>query len=294
MTQNAFNKPLNAILFASPCFVLVFLFFVTPIMVSFYWAVHLESPFGGYSQFVGLQNFIELFSDDEFITIIMRTLIYMMVSSFLAISLSLILALAVDRGMRGISHVGSVFIWPKAFAAASVSIVFAFLLDSHMGLLSGITQHYPHFWNPRDNTLHAWIMIYIAGVWGNILFNFVVILAGLQAIPSTYHKAGAIDGAGPWRRLWDIQLPLITPQLFVTMLLEINQGLTSSFAIIQNMTEGGPRGETTLIIYKLYLDGFVGLDLSSAAAQTVIVLLLGLAIAGLQFLFLGKHIKYER
>ncbi len=201
MRQGYFHNTLHAMLFASPCLILVMLFFFTPILVSFYWAFHLESPFGGSTEYVGFDNFIELLSDGEFITVVIRTIIYMMISSFLAISISLILALAVDRGVRGTRHIGSVFIWPKAFAAASAGVVFVFILDPQMGFLAGFADKYPELWSPRDNTLHAWIMIYIASIWGNIPFNFVVILAGLQAIPNTLHKAAAMDGAGAWRRL---------------------------------------------------------------------------------------------
>lgn len=291
---NGYFKSWQGYLYASPCVIFLILFFITPIITAFYWSFHLESPFGGHAQYVGWGNYISLFEDGEFFNIIIRTIIYMVIAGVTVMTVSLALALAADRAIRGTTVAGNVLLWPKAFSVASVGVIFVFILDPRMGLMAPINEIYPDFWNPRTNVTHAWISLYIANIFGNIPFNFVILLAGLQAIPDTLHRAGALDGATPWRRLWDIQMPLITPQLFVTSLIEINQGLVSSFPLIETMTAGGPNDATVMITYKMYETGFVGLDLSGAAAQTMIVLLIGVTIALIQFKLFGKHIKYER
>lgn len=292
--EQGYFKSWQSYLYSSPCYVLITLFFITPIITAFYWSFHLESPFGGTAKYVGLSNYTMLLEDGEFPKIVLRTIVYMIVAGVTSMIASLALALSADRAIRGTITAGNILLWPKAFSVASVGVIFVFILDPKMGLLAPINEIYPGLWNPRINKTDAWISIYLANIFGSIPFNFIILLAGLQAIPSTLHRAGAIDGASPWRRLWDIQMPLITPQLFVTTLIEINQGLTSSFALIDTMTQGGPYDSTVMITYKLYETGFIGLDLSAAAAQTVVVLIIGVVIASIQFALFSKYIKYER
>jgi sn-glycerol 3-phosphate transport system permease protein len=137
-------------------------------------------------------------------------------------------------------------------------------------------------------------MLIAAHVWGGIPFNFVILLAGLQAIPPTLNQAAAMDGAGPWRRIFDVQLPMIMPQLFLTLVLEFTESVTSAFALVDTMTKGGPGGSTTLLVYKIYVDGFSGYDLSGAATQTAILMVMVIALTTAQFAFFGRHINYER
>lgn len=294
MNRQGVFSTIEGILFASPCLLLLVLFFITPVVTAVFWSFHLESPFGGSAEYVGWENYRTLFEDDDFWMVARNTIIYMVVAGATVMVISLALALAADRALRGSGIAGNILLWPKAFSIASIGVVFVFILDPQIGLLNGINAIYPDFWNPRQNTIHAWISLYIANIFSNIPFNFIILLAGLQSIPDTLHRAGALDGATPWRRLWDIQIPLITPQLFVTALIEINQNLTGSFALIETMTRGGPNESTVMMIYKMYEEGFLGLDLSYAATMTVIMIIMGVGISLLQFVLFGKHIKYER
>ncbi len=279
---------------SAPQLIVMFLFFYLPILLAFFWAFHLEQPFGGGSTFVGWQNFSRVLGSSEFWVSAGATILYMLVASGTSITVALILAFAADRAIRLSPIARNVFIWPKAIASASVGVIFLFIMNPFLGLLAPLNELFPGFWNPRTNPVHTYIMLFIANVWNAIPFSFLILLSGLQSIPDGIHKAGAIDGAGPWRRLWDMQLPLITPQLFIVIVLEIADSLSGSFGLIDTMTEGGPGGATNLLVYKIYVDGFEAYDLSGAATQTVILMALVAAITAVQYLFFDKKVQYDR
>ena len=279
---------------SAPQLLVMFLFFYLPVFLAFFWAFHLERPFGGGSQFVGMQNFERVLGDSEFWAALVRTLVYMVVASGSSIAVALTLALAADRAIRLSTIARNVLIWPKAIAAASIGVIFVFIFNPFLGILAPLNELYPGFWNPRVNSAHTWIMVYVANVWQAIPFTFIILLTGLQAIPNSLHKAAALDGAGPWRRLVDIQIPLLTPQLFIVVVLEIADSLSGSFALIDTMTEGGPGGATNLLVYKIYVDGFKAYDLSGAATQTTLLMIVVIAVTAFQFGFVEKRVKYER
>jgi len=277
----------------APILILIGLFFYLPVVLAFFWSFFLERPFGGGSDFVGLQNFARVLSDPEFWTALQRTLVFMIIAPVLAIGLSLVFALAADRGLRISNAARNIIIWPKAIAGASIGVVFVFIFNPFLGVFAPLNEVFPGFWNPRIDGTDAFITIVVAQVWNGIPFNFIILLSGLQAIPDTLTKAAAMDGAGPWRRIWDIQLPLLTPQLFLTFVLEFVGTVVEAFGLIDTMTQGGPGGATTLLIYKIYVDGFKAYDLSGAATQTVLLVMFVIIMVVLQFR-LERHVKYER
>lgn len=273
---------------------LIALFFYLPVYLAFYWSVTLERPFGGGSDFVGFANYARVLADPEFWRALRLTFVFMVTGSTLAILIPLILALAADRHIRLSQPARNVLVWPKGVAGASIGLVFVFIFNPFLGLLAPLNAAFPGMWNPRIDGADAFTMIVVAHVWGGIPFNFVVILAGLQAVPQVLHRAAALDGAGPWRRIRDVQLPLIAPQLFLAFVLEFTESTVGAFGLIDAMTEGGPGGATTLLVYKIYADGFRGYDLSGAATQTAILMVFVLALALFQFLILERRVRYER
>ena len=277
----------------APILLLILLFFYVPVFLAFFWSFFLERPFGGGSEFVGFQNFARVLSDPEFWNAMRRTLIFMVIAPGLAIGISLMLALAADRGLR-ISHAArNIIIWPKAVAGASIGVVFVFIFNPFLGVFAPLNELAPGIWNPRIDGTDAYATIVVAQVWNGIPFNFIILLSGLQAIPDTLTKAASMDGAGPWRRILDIQLPLLTPQLFLTFVLEFVGTVVEAFGLIDTMTQGGPGGATTLLIYKIYVDGFKAYDLSGAATQTAVLVTFVVIMVLLQFR-LEKYVKYER
>ncbi|MBB2713772.1 sugar ABC transporter permease [Rhizobium sophoriradicis] len=278
----------------APFMLLIVLFFYAPIFQAFYWSFFLERPFGGGSMFVGSENFVRVLSDPETWEAGWRTIVFMITGSSLAVLIPLILAVAADRKIRLSLPARNVLVWPKGVAGASIGVVFAFLFNPFVGVLAPLNSIVPGIWAPGIDGTDAFITLIAAHVWGGIPFNFVILLAGLQSIPRTMHQAAAMDGAGPWRRILDVQLPLIAPQLFLTLVLEFTERVTSAFALIDTITKGGPGGSTTLLVYKIYTDGFSGYDLSGASTQTAILMVFVVLLTAAQFLFLGRRINYER
>jgi sn-glycerol 3-phosphate transport system permease protein len=282
------------ILLVSPLMLLIVLFFYAPVFQAFYWSFFLEQPFGGGSEFVGVQNFERVLSDPEFWNASARTVVFMLTASSLAVVVPLMLAIAADRKIRLSLPARNVLVWPKGVAGASIGVVFAFIFNPFVGLLAPLNQMFPGLWAPGIDGTDAFITLIMAHVWSGIPFNFVILLAGLRSIPHTMYQAAAMDGAGPWRRILDVQLPLIMPQLFLTLVLEFTESITSAFALIDTITGGGPGGSTTLLVYKIYVDGFRGYDLSGASTQTAILMVFVILLAACQFAFIGRRINYER
>jgi len=276
-----------------PMLALIVMFFYIPVFLAFFWSFFLERPFGGGSEFVGFQNFRRVLSDQEFWRAMWRTLLFMVLAPGTAIGVSLVLALAADRGIRLSQPARNIIIWPKAIAGASIGLVFVFIFNPRLGLFAPLNDLFPGLWNPRIDGTDAYLTLLFAQVWNGIPFNFIILLSGLQTIPDSLTKAAAMDGAGPWRRIIDIQIPLLTPQLFLTFVLEFVGSVVEAFGLIDTMTEGGPGGATTLLVYKIYVDGFKAYDLSGAATQTALLMTAVAIMVALQFR-LEKRVKYER
>ncbi|MEH6693092.1 MAG: sugar ABC transporter permease [Pseudorhizobium pelagicum] len=292
--SSRFGNSWLPVLLVAPLMLLIVLFFYVPVFQAFYWSFFLEQPFGGGSQFVGLQNFERVLSDPEFWMAGWRTIVFMLTASSLAVVVPLMLAVAADRKIRLSLAARNVLVWPKGVAGASIGVVFAFIFNPFVGIMAPLNQLSPGLWNPGIDGTDAFITLVAAHVWSGIPFNFVILLAGLRSIPQTMFQAAAMDGAGPWRRIRDVQLPLIMPQIFLTLVLEFTESITSVFALIDTITNGGPGGATTLLVYKIYVDGFSGYDLSGASTQTAILMVFVIILAAAQFFFLGRRVNYER
>jgi len=294
LDSTMFRNRLLPVILVAPLFLVVLFFFYVPVFQAFYWSFYLERPFGGGSEFVGWANFARVLADPEFWKAGWRTLIFMATASVLAVVVPLVLAIAADRAIRLSLPARNVLVWPKGIAGASIGLVFAFIFNPLVGVMAPLNELSPGIWNPAFDSFDAYVTLVAAHVWGNIPFNFVILLAGLRAVPHTVIQAAAMDGAGPWRRIIDVQLPLIMPQLFLTLVLESTESVTSAFALIDTITKGGPGGSTTLLVYKIYLDGFASYDLSGASTQTAILMIFFILVAALQFALLGRRINYER
>jgi len=289
-----FSGRWTATLLLAPFLGLIFVFFYLPVFNAFYWSFFLEPPFGGPKSFVGWGNFARVLADPAFWDSLGKTLIFMAVGSSMAVGVPLVLALAADRKIRLSRPARNILVWPKAVAGASIGVVFNFIFNPFVGLLAPLNRLFPGIWNPGSDGVDAFIMLLVAHVWSGIPFNFVVLLAGLLAIPAPLMHAAAMDGAGPWRRIFDIQLPMLTPQIFLTLVLEFTDSVVSAFSLVDTMTKGGPGGATSLLVYRIYVAGFVGFDLSSAATQTVLLIIFMLIVTAFYFLYLERRVQYER
>ncbi|MBO1078447.1 carbohydrate ABC transporter permease [Roseomonas haemaphysalidis] len=288
-----FRSPWLPWALVAPQLLIIFVFFYWPTGEALYWAFTLEQPWGGGNDWVGLQNFAAVFTDPNYWHSVRISVVYAVATTILAIGISLLLAMFVDRELTYTRGYRLALIWPYAIAAPAVGIVFRFVFDPRSGVFAVLNQASPGLWNPVLNGNHAMVMLVLAGAWQLVSYNFVFLLAGLQSIPRGLVEAAAMDGAGPLRRMRDLQAPLLAPTLFFLVIINLTDSFTHSFALVDVMTAGGPARSTDLMVYKIYADGFKGLDYSGAAAQSIVLMLLVVALTFIQFRFVERRLHYK-
>lgn len=280
-------------LLIAPQLILVLIFFYWPTTQALYWAFTLEQPWGGGNNWVGFANFLGIFADNQYWAMVGRSALYAIATSAISMVIALTLATFVDRALKGTRLFQSVFVWPYAIAAPAAGVAFRFIFSPDAGLVGAINQVWPGVWNPAINGTHALAMVIVCHAWLGIGYNFIFFLAALQMIPRSISEAGAMDGARPFRRMMDLQLPLITPTVFFLIIMNLISSFTDSFGLIDVMTEGGPIGSTEVMVYNIYVDGFKGLDYSGAAAQSIVLMLLVIALTFVQFKWVEKRVHYN-
>ena len=276
----------------APQLLIIFVFFYWPSSQALYWAFTLEQPWGGGNEWVWFENFAYLLSDDRYWQSVRVSTVYALATTALAMGMALILALFADRQLRGYKSFRIGLIWPYAVAAPAIGLAFRFIFNPSAGVASYLNYAFPDFWDPIMNGSHAMTMVIIAGAWKQVSYSFIFFLAGLQSIPRSLTEAAAMDGARPMRRMMDIQLPLLTPTFFFLLVINITDSFTDSFGIVDTMTSGGPARATNLMVYKIYEDGFRGLDYSGAAAQSIILMILVISLTFIQFRYVERRVHY--
>jgi sn-glycerol 3-phosphate transport system permease protein len=292
MRRAYFKNNWIAALMVAPQLIVVFTFFYFPTSQALYWAFTLEQPWGGGNTWVGFDNFKAILSDDLYWSSIWVSVVYAIGSTTLAVGMALTLAVFVDRQLAGFKSYKIGLIWPYAIAAPAVGLAFRFIFSPGAGIMMFVNQMFPHLWNPVDSGPQAMAMVIVAGAWKQVAYNFIFFLAGLQSIPRSLIEAGAMDGARVLRRMRDIQLPLLAPTFFFVLVINITDSFTDSFGIVDTMTSGGPARATNLMVYKIFNDGFQGLDYSGAAAQSIILMLLVIALTFVQFRYIERKVHY--
>ena len=292
MRRAYFKNNWVAALMVAPQLLIIFIFFYWPTSQALYWAFTLEQPWGGGNTWVGFDNFRAILTDDLYWYSVQVSVIYAIGSTVLAVGMALILAVFVDRQLRGFKAYKIGMIWPYAIAAPAVGLAFRFIFNPGAGIMLYINQVFPGLWDPISNGNHAMAMVVIAGAWKQVAYNFIFFLAGLQSIPRSLLEAGAMDGARVLRRMRDIQLPLLTPTFFFVLVINITDSFTDSFGIVDTMTGGGPARATNLMVFKIFNDGFQGLDYSGAAAQSIILTILVVSLTFVQFRYIERKVHY--
>jgi sn-glycerol 3-phosphate transport system permease protein len=279
MRRAYFKNNWIAALVVAPQLLIIFVFFYWPTSQALYWAFTFEQPWGGGNEWAGFENFRAILTDGRYWDSIKVSIIYAAGATVLSMGMALILAVFADRQLRGYKYYRIGAIWPYA-------------VNPSAGIMSYVNAAFPGFWDPILNGDHALLMVIIAGAWKQVAYNFIFFLAGLQSIPRSLIEAGAMDGATVLRRMRDIQLPLLAPTFFFVLVINITDSFTDSFGIVDTMTGGGPARATNLMVYKIYVDGFQGLDYSGAAAQSIILMFLVIALTVIQFRYIERKVHY--
>jgi sn-glycerol 3-phosphate transport system permease protein len=275
-----------------PQLLITVIFFFLPAGQAIWQSTRLEDAFGLSSQFIGLDNFTALFSQQAYLDSFGVTAMFSALVAFFGLSIALLLAVMANRVIRGAGLYKTLLIWPYAVAPAVVGVLWLFLFSPSVGILAVALGKIGVNWNPRLDGTHAMILVIIAAVWKQISYNFLFFLAGLQSIPRSLIEASAIDGAGPARRFWTIVFPLLSPTTFFLLVINIIYAFFDTFAVIDTTTQGGPGTATNILVYKVYSDGFRGLDLGSSAAQSVVLMCIVIVLTIVQFRYVDRKVQY--
>jgi sn-glycerol 3-phosphate transport system permease protein len=279
-------------LLIAPQMAVVVVFFFWPAGQALFQSMVEQDAFGTSREFVGWQNFERLLGDPTYLASFRTTAVFSLWVAVLGLSISMLLAVMADRVVRGATFYKTLLIWPYAVAPVVAGVLWLFMFASPMGVLSHLLHAWGWDWNHLLNADHAMALVVMAAVWKQISYNFLFFLAGLQSIPRSLIEAAAIDGAQPWRRFWTIVFPLLSPTTFFLLVINIVYAFFDTFAIIDATTHGGPGKETAILVYKVYYDGFKALDIGASAAQSVVLMLLVIALTVIQFRMVEKKVQY--
>ncbi|MDR3064318.1 MULTISPECIES: sn-glycerol-3-phosphate ABC transporter permease UgpA [Comamonas] len=276
----------------APQLLIIGIFFFWPAGQAVLQSFQMEDAFGMSTEWVGLDNFRQLFSDPTYLNSFKRTALFSVLVAGVGIAISLALAIFADRIIRFAMVYKTLLIIPYAVAPVIAGVLWVFMFSPSIGVVTYYLGKLGYDWNHLMNENQAMALIVIASVWKQISYNFLFFLAGLQSIPKALIEAASIDGAGPWRRFWNIQLPLLSPTTFFLLVINIVYAFFDTFGIIDAATHGGPGQSTSILVYKVYLDGFKALDLGGSAAQSVILMFIVVVLTVIQFRYVEKKVQY--
>ena len=285
------TSPLPYLLVA-PQVVITLIFFIWPATQAVYQSFLIEDAFGMSTEFVWFENFVYLANDQQYLESFGRTIFFSVCVAFLSMSLALILAGFADRIIKGATTYRTLLIWPYAVAPVLAGALWVFMFNQTLGIFPYLFEFVGIDWNHYLNGSQAMMLVVIAAAWKQIAYNFLFYLAAMQSIPRSLIDAAAIDGAGPIRRFFDHIFPMISPTTFFLIVINAVYAFFDTFGIIHAITQGGPANATTILVYKVYNDGFVGLDLGGSAAQSVILMFLVVAMTVVQFRYIERRVEY--
>jgi sn-glycerol 3-phosphate transport system permease protein len=276
----------------APQMAIVLVFFFWPAGQALWQSLLQQDAFGTSVEFVGLQNFRQLFADPGYLASFRTTAIFSLLVAGIGLSVSLLLAVMADRVVKGARLYRTLLVWPYAVAPVVAGVLWVFMFAPGVGVVSHLLGRMGIEWNHLLNSTHAMLLIVLAAVWKQISYNFLFFLAGLQAIPKSLIEAAAIDGAGPWKRFWTVQFPLLSPTAFFLLVINIVYAFFDTFAIVDAATQGGPGKDTAILVYKVYYDGFKAMDTGGSAAQSVVLMVIVVTLTVVQFRFVERRVQY--
>jgi sn-glycerol 3-phosphate transport system permease protein len=267
-------------------------FFLWPASQAVYQSLLRQDAFGLSVTFVGLDNFVRLFEDSSYLSSVQVTIVFSAATAILSMGAALLFAVAADRVLRGSTAYKTLLIWPYAVAPVLAGVLWWLMFNPSIGIIAYLLRGLGVSWNHVLDGDQAMALIIIAASWKQVSYNFVFFLAGLQSIPRSLIEAAAIDGAGPVKRFFIVTLPLLSPTTFFLVVVNLVYAFFDTFGIVHATTNGGPGTATTILVYKVFKDGFIGLNLGSSAAQSVILMLFVIALTIIQFRFIERRVHY--
>jgi sn-glycerol 3-phosphate transport system permease protein len=276
----------------APQVVVISVFFFWPAGQALLQSFQQSDAFGTSTSWIGLENFRNLFADPGYLASFKTTAVFSISVAVLGLAISLLLATMADRIVRGAMIYKTLLIWPYAVAPAVAGVLWLFMFAPSLGIVSYALRAIGIDWNHLLKSEHAMTLIVLAAVWKQVSYNFLFFLAGLQSIPKSLLEAAAIDRATPFRRFWTITFPLLSPTTFFLLVINMVYAFFDTFGIIDAATQGGPGKDTAVLVYKVYADGFKGMDLGGSAAQSVVLMFIVVILTVVQFRYVERKVQY--
>ena len=286
--RTTFPGRLLPLLLVAPQLALTAVFFLWPAGQAIWFSAVRQDAFGLRTEFVGFENFADLFADPLYRDSIVRTAGFCAAVAALAMGVALLLAVFADREIRGRGFYRTMLIWPYAVAPAVAAVLWILVLHPQIGLLGRWLNRHGVAWDYKLRDGQAMGVVILASAWKQVSYDFIFFVAGLQAIPRAVVEAARMDGARGWRRFRTITLPLLAPTTFFLLVVNLVYAAFETFGTIQALTAGGPGKATETLVVKVYRDGVVNLDLGSSSAQSVVLMVAVILLTTLQFRFLGR------
>ena len=287
-----FNNKFLPYLLLAPQLLITLVFFFWPAGQAIYQSLFIQDAFGFRQIYVGLENYLVLFQDPLYLDSARTTLVFSVAVTLLALLPALLLAVMADHVIRGATAYRTLIIWPYAVAPAIAAVLWMFIFHPNIGTLGRGLNAMGIPWDYRNNGDQAMLLVVMAAAWKQISYNFIFFLAGLQSIPKSIIEASAIDGAGSATRFFRVIFPLLSPTTFFLLVVNIIYAFFDTFGTIDALTGGGPGRATTTLIYKVYRDGYINLDLGSSSAQSVVLMVAVILITAVQFRFIERRVHY--
>ena len=277
----------------APQLAVTIVFFFWPAFDSLRLSLYRASPFGDRLIFIGLGNFQRLLSDPAYFRSVATSFVFSALVTVVGLAVALLLASLANAKIRGLALYRTLLLWPYGIAPAVAGVIWMFVFHPSFGvlpyLLSFVTAYQFNWF------LKGWValvLIVVATIWKQFGYNLAFYLAGLQAIPGSVLEAASVDGAGPIRRFFAITFPLLSPVTFFLFTLNMTFSFFETFGLVHAVTQGGPGDATSILVFRAWKDGFEGLQLGYSAAQSVILMLLVVALTAAQFRFAEKKVTY--
>jgi len=276
-----------------PQMAIVLVFFFWPSAQALWQSFFVQDAFGLRSIFVGFDNYLKLFRDPEYWDSFGVSAAFAVTVALSSMGIALFLAAQANKKIRGASFYKTMLTWPYAVATMVAGVLWLFMFNPNVGVVAWFLKDaFGVEWNHLLDSTHAFLLIAVAASWKQIAYNFVFFLAGLQSVPATLVEAAAIDGAGSFTRFWRIIFPMLSPTTFYLLVMNLVYGFFETFPIVHQVTGGGPGKATSILIYKVWRDGVVNLELGSSAAQSVVLMILVIGLTVLQFRFIERKVTY--
>ena len=279
-------------LLLAPQLAVTIVFFFLPAGQAIWQSLLIEDPFGLYSEFVWFENFQVVLTNPLYLEAVRVTFIFSVAVTLGAMAPALLLAVMADQVIRGASGYRTLIVWPYAIAPAVAAVLWLFIFHPSIGQIGQGLRALGIPWDYRLDGGQALGLVIFVSAWKQVSYNFLFFLAGLQSVPKTIVEAAAIDGASPMRRFWQVIFPLLSPTTFFLLVVNIIYSFFDTFGVIHAITQGGPGRATTTLMYRLYRDGWINLDLGGSSAQSVLLMTAVILLTVVQFRFIERRVHY--